>query len=256
VNTLVDVFLENDFGKFELYESITKNLHLLCSYDPNDKLVSTSDESGNVPLGEIEPLTYTIRFQNTGNFYAEDVRLLDTLDEVFDLETFKFIDASHECEIRFKERTVYFIFEDIFLIDSMTNPIESQGYVTFSIEPTEQNLGQVYSNDAAIYFDLNDPIFTNEVMSVVFDPTSAIENINSEMLDIYPNPATNIIHIGSLNNSAHYSIMNSFGQILKKGEVPRNRQLDISMLNSGIYFIDILDKQTLKSLGTYKICIY
>ena len=65
---------------------------LLCSYDPNDKQV--------VPqkcfYDELDTLDYTIRFQNTGNYPATTVRLVDSLDfEKLDILSFEFIGASH-----------------------------------------------------------------------------------------------------------------------------------------------------------------
>lgn len=66
---------------------------LRCSYDPNDKLVYPNREDSLALIDE--ELVYTIRFQNTGNDYADDVVVIDTLQEDLDLKTFRLINTSH-----------------------------------------------------------------------------------------------------------------------------------------------------------------
>ena len=56
--------------------------------DPNDLLVSPKGLSESGYIRETEELTYTIRFQNIGNFYASNVTLLDQLPKELNLRTF------------------------------------------------------------------------------------------------------------------------------------------------------------------------
>ncbi|MBK7971093.1 MAG: hypothetical protein IPK08_20425 [Bacteroidetes bacterium] len=46
------------------------------------------------------------------------------------------------------------------------------------------------SNNAAIYFDFNDPILTNTATTQIVLPTSIQEIISSGNLLFYPNPPT------------------------------------------------------------------
>lgn len=51
------------------------------------------------------------------------------------------------------------------LPDSNVNESASHGFVEFKISPKENTpLGTLLRNTAAIYFDFNDPIFTNETL--------------------------------------------------------------------------------------------
>ena len=82
----------------------------LCAYDPNDKQVFPSGVmEDNLTLFDETEFSYLIRFQNTGNFPAQDVTVIDTLDSNFDLSIFEFIAASHEMtRIQRNDRVVEF----------------------------------------------------------------------------------------------------------------------------------------------------
>ena len=134
-----------------------------CSYDPNDKLVNPVYPFNYALIGE--PLTYTIRFQNTGNAEAYDVVIRDTLDPNLNPATFRVITSSHKSVLNTElkdDQYLSFNFYDIFLPDSTTNFEASQGFVMYSIQAYEDipETTQI-TNTAGIYFDFNPPIITN-----------------------------------------------------------------------------------------------
>ncbi len=134
-----------------------------CAYDPNDKLVNPVYPEDYALIGE--PLTYTIRFQNTGNAEAFHVVIRDTLDEQLDPASFRVIASSHDSVLTMElndDRFVSFNFNYIYLPDSTTNFEESQGYIMYSIQAYDTiEDGTTIENTAAIYFDFNPPIITN-----------------------------------------------------------------------------------------------
>lgn len=170
------------------------NQPLVGSYDPNDKTVSPAwilpEQWDDRPR-----LTYTIRFQNTGNYPAETVVLIDTLSEMLNPATFKMISSSHPCEwvIRNSGRILEVKFSDIMLPDSVSNEPESHGFFKFSIRPAgELSIGQSLENDCDIYFDFNPPIRTNSASStaVFFVPDHLpVASHTTENFSIRPNPA-------------------------------------------------------------------
>ncbi|MEM1124396.1 MAG: hypothetical protein AAGJ18_28415, partial [Bacteroidota bacterium] len=134
-----------------------------CSYDPNDKLAKPQVAIGENWLLSKQPLEYTIRFQNTGNDTAYNVTITDQLDEHLDWSTLTPLSASHDYVLTMDKNGVCnFFFEGIYLVDSLTNPTGSQGFVTYEIYP-KKNLseGQQLLNTARIFFDENAPIITN-----------------------------------------------------------------------------------------------
>lgn len=149
----------------------TINPVVTCAYDPNDKLA--------MPEGYAEPhfvladteITYTIRFQNTGNAPAEDVWIEDPLDIAhLDISTFEPVAASHDYyTVLNPDGTLRFYFDNIMLPDSVNNEPESHGYVMYRISlRNDIQPGDVIHNEAAIYFDLNEPIITNQTWHTVY----------------------------------------------------------------------------------------
>ncbi|MEZ4983917.1 MAG: T9SS type A sorting domain-containing protein, partial [Saprospiraceae bacterium] len=167
---------------------------VVCAYDPNDKLVIPAGEQPeNYTLKETL-LDYTIRFQNTGNIEAIDVLLRDTLDVDLDWESFRVVQASHPVQTSLSlDGVLEFFFKDIYLPDSMSNPLESQGFVRYSIKPKEglPDLTLI-ENTAYIYFDQNPPIVTNTTINTLMDMIPVgTENIREDLaFQIFPNPTT------------------------------------------------------------------
>ncbi|MEL6804634.1 MAG: PKD domain-containing protein, partial [Bacteroidota bacterium] len=141
------------------------------AYDPNDKQVSPA---GIGPQGFILPsqnkMKYTVRFQNTGTYQATYVVIRDTLDQDLDALGFQTIASSHPYSLIIEEDSILvFTFANINLPDSASDPIGSQGFVSY-LMPHRGTLdvGTEITNQAAIYFDFNPPIFTNTVKNTIF----------------------------------------------------------------------------------------
>lgn len=65
------------------------------------------------------------------------------------------------------------------------------------------------------------------------------ENVNkSESIQVYPNPAVDVLNVTKVSNSATYSIFNTAGQMVLKGKVTSNK-VPVSKLEKGIYIISI-----------------
>ncbi|MFT6338355.1 MAG: putative repeat protein (TIGR01451 family) [Saprospiraceae bacterium] len=146
----------------QLLDEYTYMEQLRCSYDPNDKRVQPDREGDdNLTLFE-ENLEYTIRFQNNGNDTAFTVRIVDALDPNIEPSSISVINSSHSVETCIDNDTIVFLFEDINLVDSMTNYVLSQGFVTFNCNAKEGiDENTIINNVADIIFDSNDPIITN-----------------------------------------------------------------------------------------------
>jgi len=140
-----------------------------CAYDPNDKLVNPLRDD---KLALIEDdLVYTIRFQNVGNYHAEDVLVTDTIDSEFDMTSFQFLHSSHTDRLRLsiEDHILHFSFEDIFLPDSTTNFEASNGYIMYSINADTTVLeNTLVENTAHIYFDFNEAVVTNTTETKFF----------------------------------------------------------------------------------------
>jgi hypothetical protein len=161
----------NESGELETEQSKVSEFYLLCSYDPNDKQVEPNHPL-SYTVADRDRLTYTIRFQNTGNDTAIHVVVVDTLSEFVIPSTLRVLKTSHNGPLSVRRQggtVMFFEYRNIMLPDSTTNPIESQGFVVFSVE-LKNNLPEstIIENTADIYFDFNPAITTNTVTNILY----------------------------------------------------------------------------------------
>ncbi len=141
-----------------------------CSCDPNDLTVSPR---GCPPAGDVQlqPLTYKVRFQNTGAGPATDVVIRADLDADLDLETLIVVASSHTItglEVDAGGQLTL-AFEGIGLPPEASDPEGSNGSVTFRLTPSGAVAdGTEISHRAAIFFDDNPPVITNTVTNTLY----------------------------------------------------------------------------------------
>ena len=79
-------------------------------------------------------MTYTIRFQNTGNSVAYDIYILDTLDSDLDISSLQTIGSSHTMTTEILSNNVLkFKFNNTNLPDSNANEPLSHGYLIYKV---------------------------------------------------------------------------------------------------------------------------
>jgi len=168
---------------------------VLASFDPNDKTGYPLGYDDENFIQESTQLEYVIRFQNTGTFTARRVVLRDTLSQFLDPTTVVAGSSSHPYTFEMiGDGVLKFTFDEIMLPDSATNESASQGFVKFKInQRTDNEIGTIINNTAAIYFDFNEPIITNETMHTVGEAFfTSLEYLvvgNDEIsASVYPNP--------------------------------------------------------------------
>ncbi|HEY3385337.1 MAG TPA: T9SS type A sorting domain-containing protein [Saprospiraceae bacterium] len=222
--------------------------HITGSYDPNDKIVNRTEIP---PSQEETVLEYTIRFQNTGNSYAEFVEVIDTLEAGLDVRSIQMIDASHAYQLSFPDSNVVkWRFDNILLPDSTTNEPESHGFVHFAISTKDSLLlNSEIKNECAIYFDFNDPVITAPAVTLVKLSTSVDhQNRQQYNLCIYPNPTSDQLFLNVTINSpdqvkmdmVHLNgkvIINKEMDLLQPGQ--HTFSLDTSTVPAGMYFIHL-----------------
>jgi uncharacterized repeat protein (TIGR01451 family) len=252
VNRPTDTPAVNAGDKLYLTASILDNIFTLentvvGSYDPNDKTFLQGDRVKPDMVGEY--VDYLIRFENTGNYAAENVVVKDIIDtKTFDVSTLKITDASHEVYTRIDGNKVEFIFENIQLpFDDVNN----DGYIAFKIKtlPTLV-LGDSLKNLADIYFDYNFPIRTNEAQTTVAFPVFT-KDITTE-INIYPNPVTDILYLDTNENWTKAEIYDISGRIMRSVSLD-NSTMNVRELESGTYFIRLKDGEKVGVVKFVKI---
>lgn len=163
------------------------------AFDPNAKSVFPAGEGVDHNVYEVDELVYRIDFQNTGTDTAFTVVLRDTLDnvnlDVFGLEP---VASSHPYSMTLEgENVLVFTFENILLVDSNRNEPASHGFVTFRIPVVQPYVGgTVVNNTAAIYFDYNEPVITNNAFVTLAYPVGVNQPYSLAQFSVSPNPAT------------------------------------------------------------------
>ena len=239
------VFLDNN-GQLELHDTHQYQSVIVCSYDPNDKAVNPVGKNEERFILKSETLYYTIRFQNTGNIEAIDVRLEDQLSEYLDWSSLKLIQSSHPVQTYIDaDGKVEFLFKDIYLPDSGTDYDGSQGYVLYEIKPKSDISSFVLvDNTAYIYFDLNPPIITNTTSNTIVDKypftTHVVEGNELNEMSVYPNPAFRELRIQHPENLiiTNAYITDNLGNITP---LQSNNQgvYDIESLAAGMYILAV-----------------
>ncbi len=155
----------------------TASAFVTGSFDPNDKDVNLA---GNVSIDrKTEWLEYTIRFQNTGNDTAFNIRVIDTISSKLDPASFELISSTHPVQPSFNKDKLTFFFDHILLVDSNHNEPLSHGMVKFRMKPVSNiQVNDSITNRASIYFDYNQPVLTNTIKTkyVIGTPTVNLGN--------------------------------------------------------------------------------
>jgi|GEM_PF-1654427 uncharacterized repeat protein (TIGR01451 family) len=141
------------------------------SYDPNDISVSPIGFTSQGYVTNLQSLSYTINFQNTGTDTAFNVTVVDSLPLSLDKYSLQILGYSHPYSYEFKPgNVVAFHFNNLLLPDSNANEAASHGFIKFRINQQAGNTaGTQIKNSASIYFDYNAPVATNEVLNTIFD---------------------------------------------------------------------------------------
>ncbi len=202
------------------------------SWDPNDinclegTIVNTSLIGGY--------LHYTVNFENTGNYLAENVVINELLDtSKFDLASFQVLNSSHPIRVQRSNNMVEFFFEDINLAP------QGRGQVTYKIK-TKSSLitGSQVEQSAKIFFDYNPFIQTNTA-TTTFQQLSTTTP-SQESFALWPNPASDVVTISGASEIESIAVLNLLGQEVYKQEGNgRGTQVNISSLPSGNYLVRV-----------------
>jgi len=234
------------------------------AYDPNDKQVMPVGEG---PEGfitrEDSLLSYLVRFQNTGTDTAYTVVIRDTLDSELDINTLVPGPSSHPYRLNVtKGNILEFFFENIYLPDSTVDLEGSNGFVFFDItfdKAIEE--GSEIRNSAAIFFDFNPPVITNEVLNTIKKPVGIYSPIGEELnARIFPNPSTSDgTLLVDLAESGQYEItvLDIWGRTIKTlcpwqsfSAGTHTIPLEMKTISAGIYLVSI--RNTDRQVATLK----
>ena len=147
-------------------------------------------------------------------------------------------------------RVLEWTFPNILLPDSTTNEPLSNGFLSFKVKQ-KPNLpdGTLFTNDAEIYFDFNEPIITNETSHKVqrrtFEPTNSLSSLSKSKsnLKLYPNPTKQetTLSFSSYQKQISYKLLNLSGQVVleKVNLYGKEVKLNLSEVPIGMYLLEV-----------------
>ncbi|MEL6276022.1 MAG: T9SS type A sorting domain-containing protein, partial [Bacteroidota bacterium] len=175
---------------------------------------------------------------------AFTVVIIDTLDaQVLDLSTLQTGISSHPYRMSLRNNVLEFAFDNILLPDSSTNEPASNGFVHFTIDQLP-NLsdGTLIENEAAIYFDFNEPIITNVSRHLITQKVLTTQTHNYELagdpIVVTPVPATEWLQFTRVDWPEKVSLIiyDFLGRPVVQQRLPQSgTRITIGQLPSGQY---------------------
>ncbi|WP_299678072.1 PKD domain-containing protein [uncultured Dokdonia sp.] len=179
-DTSAIVTLRSVYVPDENYENHTvkdTEMEIVTSHDPNK--MSSNGTLMNYRLVRFKRLKFKVRFQNDGEGPANTIRLEVDTPEMFDKKTLKVEDMYPLCRICpkgrevdyscldtiFKKDKIIFTFKRIYLPGTaqknVTERDSTKGFVKYSMKFGKDFHKKKTRSRTAIYFDKNEPIYTN-----------------------------------------------------------------------------------------------
>ncbi|OYU85133.1 MAG: hypothetical protein CFE24_03110 [Flavobacterium sp. BFFFF2] len=224
---------------------------VVAAYDPNDKIESHGEQIVYSTYDPTDYLQYTIRFENTGNAGALDVKVSDQLDAKLDPSSIKMVGASHAYTLDRVENQLVWNFMNIQLPVSVPDTDTGKGYVTFKVKvKPSYAIGDVIPNAASIYFDSNPAIVTNTFNTEFVSELLGTTQFDENHLQLYPNPASSTVHIHLQDSTESLSTIHVYdllGKTVLSVPCSSNEQtLDVAPLLKGIYMVEINTESHMK----------
>ncbi len=214
------------------------NQTVLGSFDPNDIVCLEGETIAPSEIGKY--LHYAVSFENTGNFYAENVVVKIEVDtKKYDINSLQLLNSSDPLSTRISGNVVEFIFKNIKLAEVKGDPpVGGHGDVLFKIKSKNDLLvGDIVSKKADIYFDYNAPITTTDAETTFASLSNTGFQIDSS-ISIYPNPANSKINVKANSAIKSMNLYDIQGRIIETF-IGNNKFIDVSNKQNGIYFLKV-----------------
>ncbi|HUR30356.1 MAG TPA: PA domain-containing protein [Saprospiraceae bacterium] len=238
-------------------------IQVIGSFDPNDKTPTPLGYGDKHFIEKNTDVHYSVRFQNTGTDTAFNIIVRDTLSGAFDISSLELGASSHDYAFRLLESNVLeFKFINILLPDSNINEAASHGFFTYQLKQNEQlDLGTVIPNSAAIYFDYNEAVMTNETFHTIgadFIGTVGVTILyNNISLQVYPNPMEGYVIFKIQNigfQEGRLELYDSKGQLVRVEKIlEATSEIKRKDLPTGSYFYKLSLDDKLSATGLIQV---
>lgn len=158
----------------------------------NMEVIHTGDESTGDITVEDTTFSYVINYQHVGEDTVFSMTIIDTLPAGLNINTISTPFSSDGYIMSIVEpNIVIFEFNDLMLIGSDLNELESYGFIQYNIiAETGIAIDDVIENSATILFNNTDEIKTNITSNKVVGPNATEDQVIEAVLKLFPNPTS------------------------------------------------------------------
>jgi len=257
-------------NSFPFTDNISRSVELcpqiVGPLDPNDKSAVPTGYGPDHYVDQNIDLDYLIRFQNVGTDTAFNVVIRDTLSEHLDITSLQQGLASHNYQLDIIGNNILkFTFPNIKLVDSTANEPGSHGFVSYKISQQDSlSLGTMIYNSAAIYFDYEAPVITNETwhevgefITMISSPTEEISSKEAPSVKVFPNPFNeyaDIVIEDTASGTKTLRVCDAVGRERLNVSLTNNRyRIYRNQLPAGMYFFTITKDNQFINTGKFII---
>ena len=185
------------------------------------------------------------------------MRIIDPLSTSLDLSSLEMLSASHPYTYEITDGPALVAdFKHILLPDSTTNEPASHGFLKFRVKPLPSfDYGTTIPNKADIFFDFNEPVLTNEVVTAILPAVGVHEQPEQIHFTVYPNPAKNKLELQI--DETHRNLVDSWviydsqGRIAIRALYLHDVSLNITSLTPGAYTLVLLSNKKMIGSKTF-----
>ncbi len=239
----VDTIHQNVTGSWDP----NNKLAYVTNYEPNPAFQTVSSQNGD------QRIEYVVNFQNTGTAPAVNVVVEDLISSDLDINSFELLGASHPMTATLNGNHINFKFSSIMLPDSTSDEPNSHGFVRFAINAVNGLPGgHVISDDAAIYFDYNAPVITNDAAVTMLDASGIEETGSVTTVVVAPNPMSSytIFKVSGASNGFKLRIHDMTGRMVSD-EISNSNTLMFEKhnLSTGVYSYQVIQGSKVSAKG-------
>ena len=159
-------------------EEYTMELQIVASHDPNRMMLKNRRLNYRF-TGKKKEMTYTVRFQNTGKGPARQASVAVSVPSMMDAGSVEMLDwypkavvsnsglrPTQSClDTIIHKDSIYFVFKNIYLPglrqQGFSDPDSTMGFIKYRLHFNKKLKKLPFVSNAAIVFDNNKPIYTN-----------------------------------------------------------------------------------------------
>jgi hypothetical protein len=215
------------------------NQRVVGAYDPNLITCLQGNELKTTEIGKT--LHYTIEFENTGNYPAENIVVVEEIDpKKYDINSIQILNSSHPMKFRVEGNKVEYYFEKIQLGE------HKHGNILLKLNSNEElKEGDDVTKQANIYFDYNAPVQTNNEKTVYRDLKASIADLKEDVsISVYPNPGKGNVNVRAAKNIKSIEVYDVNGRVIKTKVVSSiQTEINLSDEMTGVYFIKVTTEE-------------